>query len=302
MKNKPPNPINRRWFLLALLFASAVLIVSAPREGNSALSAAGQPRNSVVVFAVSADSGEGNMDAVVIVDGKILRAPFTDQQKVRQKSFANQYFAPGKVYRLIFGGGEAGTVTVKKWSEGCNSVHAEVTTSTSAHLGGQVKALATNSQSLGKRAPARRAPTDMERADVLALVKSIYSQNRTPASLIPSIKVTNLTATDLDGDGKYEMVGSFTLAAKNKFERDLFLIAKRQGTAMRADFVKFQAYQPPPEEFLSSIDYIDQLDLDGDGIGEVFAVQGGFDGYAYLIFKKVGGRWRQVYDMIGDAC
>src|SRR6185295_20106892 len=119
----------------------------------------------------------------------------------------------------------------------------------------------------------RRAPSEAERAAVLTLMKSIYRQNRTPASLISSIKVTNLTATDVDGDGTYEMIGSFALAAKNKFERDLFLIAKPQGDKFVADFVKFQAYQPPPEEFLSSIDYIEQLDLDGNGTGEVFAQQ-----------------------------
>jgi len=55
--------------------------------------------------------------------------------------------------------------------------------------------------------------------------------------------------------------------------------------------VKFQAYRPPPEQFLSSIDYVDQLDVDGDGIGEVFTIQGGFDAYAYVIFKKC---WRAV--------
>jgi hypothetical protein len=66
--------------------------------------------------------------------------------------------------------------------------------------------------------------------------------------------------------------------------------------------VKFQAYRPPPEQFLSSIDYVDQLDVDRDGIGEVFTIQGGFDAYAYVIFKKVGGRWREVYQGIGDAC
>jgi hypothetical protein len=288
--------------LLALLSVSAVLIASGAREGNSAATTPAQPRKGVVVFAVSAESGIGSMDAVVIVDGRQLRSPYTDEQKDKQKSFANEYFAPGKVYRLIFGGGEAGNVTVKKWSEGCNNVHAEITPSTSVRLGGKVMALATSSETLGKRASARRAPTDAERAQVMALMKSIYSQNRTPASLVPSIKVTNLTATDLSGDGKYEMIGSFTLASKNKFERDLFLIAHQQGAAMRADFVKFQAYQPPPETFLSSIDFIDQLDLDGDGTGEVFATQGGFDGYALLIFKKVGGRWRQVFDQIGDAC
>jgi hypothetical protein len=87
-----------------------------------------------------------------------------------------------------------------------------------------------------------------------------------------------------------------------KFERDLFLIAKPQGAAMKAEFVKFQAYQPPPEGFLSSVDFVDQLDLDGNGVGEVFTTQGGFDGYAYLIFKKVGGRWREVFNFVGDAC
>jgi hypothetical protein len=292
---------HRRAGAFGLSLVLSILIATAPRASSLPTVTPQAPKPSVV-FAVSAESGEGSMDAVVIVDGKLLRKPYNDEQKDKQKSFANQYFAPGKVYRLLFGGGEAGTVTVKKWSEGCNNVHAEVTPSTSVRLGGKVMALATNSEILGKRASARRAPTDAERAQVLTLMKSIYSQNRTPVNLIPSIKVTNLTATDLDGDGKYEFVGSFTLAAKNKFERDLFLIAHQQGTAMRADFIKFQAYQPPPEGFLSSIDFIDQLDVDGDGIGEVFATQGGFDGYALLIFKKVGGRWRQVYDQIGDAC
>jgi len=288
-------------FPSVLLLAGSVLTVSAERAGNSVVTIP-QPQNSVVVFAVSAESGEGSMDAVAIVEGKRLRAPYSDEQKDKQKKFGEQYFAAGKIYRLIFGGGAAGTVTLKKWSEGCNNIHAEVNLTTSARLGGKVMGLATSSETLGNRASARRAPTETERAAVMALVKRIYSQNRTPANLVAAIKVTNLTATDLDGDGKYEFIGSFTSAAKNKFERDLFLIAKSQGAAMRADLSKFQAYQPPPEEFLHSIDFVDQLDLDGDGLGEVFAQQGGFDGYAYLIFKKVGGRWRQVYDMIGDAC
>jgi hypothetical protein len=261
-----------------------------------------QTRNRSVVFAVSNNGGQAMMDAVVLVDGKQLRVPYNDQQTTAQQKFADQYFATGKVYRLIFGGGDAGTVRVDKWSEGCNNIHAQVTPSTSARLGGKVMALATSSESLGKRAIARRPPTEAERAAVLALMKNIYRQNRAPANLLSSIEVTNLTATDLDADGKYEMIGSFRLTARNKFQRDLFLIAKPQGETFRADFTKFQAYQPPPEGFLSSIDYIEQLDLDGDGVGEVFATQGGFDGYAMLIFKRVGNRWRQVHDMIGDAC
>ncbi|HKP37838.1 MAG TPA: hypothetical protein VJT71_13355 [Pyrinomonadaceae bacterium] len=261
-----------------------------------------QTRNQTVIFAVGGEPDGYHMDAVALFNGRQFVAPFSEEQKNAQKTFADKYFANGRKYRLIFGGGEAGSVTVTKWSEGCNSIHSEITTATSARIGGQVRALATNSDSLGQRALSRRPPTDTERMAVMALVKTIYSQRRTPASLMSSLKVTNMTATDLDGDGKHEMIGSFTLTSRNKFQRDLFLIAKSAGTAMRADFVKFQAYQPPPEGFLSSVDFIDQLDVDRNGVGEVFAIQGGFDGYAYLVFRKIGGRWREVYQGVGDVC
>lgn len=280
-----------------------VLFALIPSEERSAGAAGSPQRNSpTLIFAIAGEPDEYRMDAVAIFNGRQFTAPFSEEKKETQKTFAEKYFATGKSYRLIFGGGEAGTVTLQKWSEGCNSVHSEIAASTSAKLGGQVKALATNNDSLGKRASSRRALTDAERVAVMKLVKSIYTQRRTPANLIGLIKATNITATDLDGDGKHELVGSFTLAAKNKFERDLFLIAKSGTAGLRADFVKFQAYQPPPEEFLSSIDFIDQLDVDGNGVGEVFAVQGGFDGYGYLIFRKVGGRWREVYQGLGDVC
>lgn len=252
------------------------------------------------------------MDAVALVSGRQFKPPFREENKSAETTFAGKYFATGKTYRLMFGGGDAGTVTVKKWSEGCNNIHSEVTVAGGPLLGGQVRALATNSDSLGKRASSRRAPSADERAAVLKLVRTIYRQRRTPAVLLNSIKVTNLTATDIDGDSKPEFVGSFMLTTRGRasggsegpinFERDLFLIAKGNAASVRGDFVKFQAYRPPPEQFLSSIDYVDQLDVDGDGIGEVFTIQGGFDAYAYVIFKKVGGRWREVYQGIGDAC
>jgi hypothetical protein len=229
----------RRILLVTLPLISFAVSVFAPREPNRADAAMAQKRNPTVIFALAGEPDEYHMDAVAIVDGKRLLPPFSDEQKDRQKKFAEKYFATGQTYRLMFGGGEAGSVMLKKWSEGCNTVHAEVTLSSSARLGGNVRALATNSDSIGKRSSARRAPTDAERSAVMTLVRNIYKQNRMPASLLQSIKVTNLAATDLDGDGKYEVVGSFTSAAKNKFERDLFLIAKPEGAGMRAEFVKF---------------------------------------------------------------
>jgi hypothetical protein len=303
---------NLRRLIACCLITTLFVLLSFASDAPNSRSVTAQTREPVIVFAVSGEAGEGNMDAVALVSGRQFKPPYREENKQDETAFAQNYFATGTKYRLIFGGGDAGTVTVKKWSKGCNNIHSEVTVAGGPLLGGQVRALATNSDSLGKRASSRRAPTADERAAVLQLVRTIYRQRRTPANLLNSIKVTNLTATDIDGDSKPEFVGSFMLTTRGRasagsegpinFERDLFLIAKGDASSVRGDFVKFQAYRPPPEQFLSSIDYVDQLDVDGDGIGEVFTIRGGFDAYAYVIFKKVGGRWREVYQGIGDAC
>lgn len=284
--------------LLLLSFSSTSLLRKAsariiePAAGETAL-----------ICVVSSDGDATmNLDAVVLVRNGNLVTPYVEDNEAAQQKFASEYFQAGRKYRLTFGGGEAGTATVQKSDKGCNNIHATVAVETTAKISGQVKGLATNSNSLGKRTSARRAPTTGERAAVMDLVKKVYTQQGVAASQYRSLKVTNLTATDLDGDGEYEMIGSFALALKTKAQRDLFLIARPQGAAMRAEFTKFQAYQPPPEGFLSSIDFVDQFDLDGDGTGEVFAVQGGFDAYGYVIFKKTRGRWRHVYSAMGDAC
>jgi len=46
------------------------------------------------------------MDAIVVIDGKQLRAPYDDAKEEAQQKFGEKYFAAGKIYRLIFGGGE----------------------------------------------------------------------------------------------------------------------------------------------------------------------------------------------------
>ncbi|HXI26119.1 MAG TPA: hypothetical protein VNG71_19855, partial [Pyrinomonadaceae bacterium] len=195
--------------LTVFMFTIVSVISFSSKPSDASPSVPAQPRNSAVVFAVSSEGDEGSMDAVVIVNGARLQRPYNDEVEAGRKTFGQKYFAAGKVYRLIFGGGDAGTVKVNSWDLGCNNIHAKVTPKTSAKLGGKVMALATTSESLGKRQSTRRAPTETERAAVLTLMKSIYRQRRTPADLMSSIKVTNLTATDLDGDGTYEMIGSF---------------------------------------------------------------------------------------------
>ena len=63
----------------ALLLVPFTLI-SSLAIGNSALNAAAQPRKNTTVFAVAGEPDDYHMDAVVLVNGKQLRTPYTDER------------------------------------------------------------------------------------------------------------------------------------------------------------------------------------------------------------------------------
>jgi len=346
-----------------------------------------RPALVLVVSHADPDEQQSNVDAVVLVENGKFKQPYLEENEAAQKQFASNYFAPGKKYRVTFGGGEVGTATIKSSGMGCNNIHAAATLEDNKRIPPHLSALATDSRTLGKKPAARRAPTDAEREGVMRIVRQIYTARGTTAKALNTLKTTNLTATDLNGDGQFELIGSFVLEIKRgntvSARRDLFLIAEPQrppgptpikaagsagpssagrssagpssagpssagrssagsssarpssagrssagpssagsspagvssagpsvsaeasfsaGPPFKATLIDFQSYNLPPEGFDSAVDFVDQLDLDADGISEVFAQQHGFDAYGYSIYKKTARGWRKVYTTTGDAC
>ena len=206
------------------------------------------------------------MDAVVLVENGKLRQPYPEYNETAQRRFASQYFSTGKKYRMTFGGGEIGTATVKTFDMGCNNIHASASVADNGKVPAHLSALATNSDSLGRKPSSRRAPTIPERETVMKLVTQIYNSRGTSSAMLRTLKTTNLTATDLDGDGKFELIGSFVIETKGKARRDILLIAEPTGVSFKPTLVHFQSYRLPPEGFDSAVDFVDQLDLDGDGV------------------------------------
>lgn len=321
-----------------------------------------KPKAALVCVVSHSDPEEpqSNMDAVVLVENGKFSQPYPEYNEAAQKKFAGNYFAPGKKYRVTFGGGEVGTATVKSSAMGCNSIHAAATVEDHKKIPPHLSALATDSVTLGKKPAARRPPTDAEREGVMKMVRQIYRARGTLPAAMNTLKTTNLTATDLNGDGEFELIGSFVLESKTpnsnrtktpssirtkrpkvsgptspkvsgttgptgNSRRDLFLIAEPQrstpiqaagaagpslsaeasisaGPPFKASLVNFQSYKLPPEGFDSAVDFVDQLDLDGDGVAEVFVQEHGFDAYGYSVYKKTSKGWRKVYTTTGDAC
>ena len=102
-------------------------------------------------------SDDGAMSAFMKSPASELKKNAGKVITAKQGTAIKKFFAAGKVYRLIFGGGDAGTVKVNSWDLGCNNIHAKVTLNTSAKLGGKVMA-GSPARSQVTRSPGRRSP------------------------------------------------------------------------------------------------------------------------------------------------
>ena len=156
-------------------------------------------------------------------------------------------------------------------------------------------ALAADSDSLGLGESKRRAPSPNERSTVLELARRTYRRRGVPTSLINGMKITNLTAVDLDRDGNPELVGSFRVE-QDRTAYLLFLIVDKHEGNYR---IALQRYDEGLED---GEDFVDELDLDGDGIGEVITQVSGSEVWTYSIYKRKAGRWQVVYKGGGGGC
>src|SRR5690242_20198704 len=145
------------------------------------------------LFVVSQNNNGSYIEPLVgIIEGRYLEPPAAESDQFA--AFASRYYRAGQKYRLLFGGGDAGAATVKagpgKDSE-CARAQAAVDLQTTARINGLVRGLATNSETLGRRAPARRFPTPAERAAVNELAGRIFRQKGVAAVAIQEMRTIN---------------------------------------------------------------------------------------------------------------
>ena len=254
---------------------------------------------------------------VLIEGGQFKQTIAGDSDAAEVTQFSKTYYGKGQKYRVLFGGAEAGTLTVKKSNQGeeCSGSSADVVLQSRAKLNTNVMALATDSPSLGRGVSARRSPTTAERAALMPLVRAAFKEKGTPAALLPSLMTVNLTALDLDHDGRAELVGSFVarkLKGRDAARYALFLFAEPEGTSYRTTVLQYDRITD--SDLMSGADLtaiengvylerlVDALDLDGDGTQEVVTERDGFEGDSYFIYKKQSGKWNQIYEFSNYRC
>jgi hypothetical protein len=276
------------------------------------------PRQDSVVFVVSKDgTGEAQVEPAAVIDGRgALAEPASNPSGGGTlPEFLARYYRPGAKYRLIYGGAEAGTVTIRAATHAeCSPNSASADISSKAVLGGNVLALATDGAHAPRAQASRRAPTAAERAAALGLLKLFLKGKRVGAAAVErGTKTLNLTATDLDGDGREELVGSYVVKTGPKVRDTLFLIAApgaRGFSPVLTKYARVRAGEMMDPSQLDNIGegglgaelYVEQLDADGDGVGEVFTFSSSFEGTTYRAYRRERGTWRAAYENYSYRC
>lgn len=270
-----------------------------------------------ILFAVANEGGGPTIEPIAVVGGgKFVFPESAGGVDGELTKFSNEYFREGRKYRVLSGGGDAGTLVVKRShvSDECFRAGADVELQSPVKVGRVVWALATDSETIARGRGERRSPTDAERAGAMKLAESVMRQRRVPAAALKTLGTINLTATDLDGDGRAELIGTFFAKSGRSARYVLFLLAEPQADASyKAGVSEYQMIAakdlPDPElieqvvdrGFLAEI-LVDQADLDGDRVGEVVSTAGSFEGQHYTVYKRAGGRWRKAYEGSNYRC
>jgi hypothetical protein len=267
-----------------------------------------------IVFAVLND-GERIEPIGEIDKGKLVETVNGGDETNSVSSFSKTYYKPKTTYDLIFGAAKNGTITVQNSNPNsdCGKNAATVTTqSQKAKLKGLVMGLATNQTPLKAASGVRRLPTAAERAEIESLVRAEFTKQGISASAVKNMKYHNLTALDVDNDGKAEMVGSFWTENSTKERNLLFFIAEKNKNGKY--IFGFSSYEKvTPEDVMSGelkdLDegighelLLDALEYDGDTTAEIFTIGKAFEGYNYYVYSRRDGKWTKVFEGYNYHC
>lgn len=295
-----------------LYVTTVILIIGS--VANAQRPSKGLPKAERRVYFAVVDGGESIEPIGVTVNGKFLGDDEDGKDEISDADLS-VYLAPKKTYQLIFGGAPAGTVTVvKKITGECAGNSASVSISgSSAKLGGFVMALAATVSKTGTPAKSfRRLPTAAERSAIEKLVRAEFAKGGVPSAALKTLHYHNLTAIDIDNDGKAEFFGSFWAAPTKDSRSLLFFIAggadkgypfeyKEIQTLKADDIMSGDLNDIDTGEVLSEL-LLDSADIDGDGVNEIFTTTQAFEGRNFSVYKRKEQTWERVHGAYNYRC
>jgi hypothetical protein len=238
------------------------------------------------------ERGEGiTIDPVLLLKGnQIEPVPDPCVEGAALTQFNNEYLKPGNTYSVVFGGTEAGTVTIK--TPPPNSGETLVSLDRLIPIHGTTMALAVPPSRVGHKESIRRDATSDERKQAKELAKMILTEKGVSDSVVARLRVDQLSVVELAARTP-EIIASVAVepADESRMEESLFFIAKTTGKDSHVLW-----YQHPQGETDAEAVYlVDVIDLDEDGTNELVARRVFYENYRYEVYKEQGGQWKEIF-------
>ncbi|MEA2206249.1 MAG: hypothetical protein QOE77_3025 [Blastocatellia bacterium] len=224
-------------------------------------------------------------------------------------AFIKKFLPKGQKLYVVFGGGAAGTANLSEAWLGCNDrIFASAPLNPGAlaitRLRGQVQGLATNSDMIARSEIWRRAPSAAERAAATGLAKSGFANHGATAAQIAKMQIANLTAIDVDGDNRAELVGTFRIMSPDTEHppRYVFLIAEGEGANYKPAVLTYRDFSKSEIFNIGEETLVDYVDVDRDGTAEIVASFSNDRASGYHIYRRLNGEWKVAYENTIDFC
>lgn len=250
------------------------------------------------------------LDPIAIFDGSALsKLPQEDYDKPEVSEeeverFNKTYYAPGKQYPLLFGGSELGTTrVVEVTGRGCVSLAATVKTCVSVPSGQYALAM-TGLAGIDLHANWREKPSPAQEAEFpKAAADFLAKKGLNGASAAAPLRIKNLRATRLGARRPRALIGTIVTYRAATAVHDLFLVLEQKEAnweVLIASYHESSDVEDHMEEIFES--FVDQIDLDGDGIDEIVTISGYYESWDYSVYKFEKGAWKSVYHGGGGGC
>ncbi len=206
-------------------------------------------------------------------------------------------YRPGERLALFAKGHKMGEVMVKRIANfQCDSSAALVSPDQGFHLQKDAKVLASNARSIRTHESGQRHPDAQERKYAVELAMNEFRKHGVSAGMASDVKIDRLIVTKIDESNSQFLIGSLSLRTKSALH-EAFLIGKIGVSNATAELVQYNK-SIDLTEATDGEDYIfiDQLDLDGDGVDETVVELRGYEDEEFDIYKRYGGSWREVHD------
>lgn len=301
--NKPNLPI------LGMALMSLVLITGAVAAQKTRPA---QPQTQKpIVFAVLNDGTTLEPIAFLGKNKKLTPPVNGSDSETKITAFDRLYYRSGSTYKLVFGGANGGSVSVRSFDPKaeCSRNMAEISTkSAKTPLKGLVMALATNG-TVRSTTGYRRKPTAAEKIEMDQLARAEFIKHKlTPKTL----RYQNLTAIDVNNDGTAEFVASYWTEVDRLTRGLLFFIAQRGSSGKYS--IAQRSFRTIDQSGVMSGDIknvdegvyhellLDSMDTDGDGTNEIFTYTQSFEGAGFNVYRRSGGKWTKAYEFSNYHC